>query len=91
VFTELVVAVVNDCIVGGSGARVHNPPVAVNRVSVRTMVSWRVLVTLLSAKRAVKPWAQSYAMDRRELDAMLGKMCTWRNERGRPGIRRLPV
>jgi hypothetical protein len=33
-FTEPVMAVVKDCGVGGSGARVHNPPVAVDHVFV---------------------------------------------------------
>jgi hypothetical protein len=90
-FTEPVMAVVKDCVVGGSGVRVHKRPVAVVRVPVRTTVSWRVMLAALSVKRDVQPCAQSCAMDRRELDARLDKTCAWWAERGRPGIYRLPV
>jgi hypothetical protein len=61
--------------------RVHNPPLAVDRVPARTTVSWRVTVKVLLVKSDVQPWAQSFAMDRRELDARLGKTCDWRAER----------
>jgi hypothetical protein len=60
-------------VVVGSGVRVHNPPVAVDRVSVRTTVSWRVMVAALSVKNILQPWAQSWDMDIRELDVRLGK------------------
>jgi hypothetical protein len=82
---------VKEYVVGGSGLRVHNPPVSVDRVWVRTMVSWRMMVTALLVKSDVQPWAHSCAMDRRELYERLGKTCDWRAERGRPGIHRLPV
>jgi hypothetical protein len=90
-FTEPVGVGVKDCVVGGNGVRVHNPPVAVDSVPVRTPVSWRVMVTVLLVKSAVQPWAQSCAMDRRELDVRLGGKCDWQADRGRKGICRLPV
>jgi hypothetical protein len=90
-FTDRVMVVVKDCVVGGSGVRVQNPKVAVDCVPVRTTVSWRVMVISLLVKSDVQPWAQNCAMGRRELDARMGKTCAWRAERGRPGIRRLPV
>jgi hypothetical protein len=66
-------------VVGGSGVRVHNPPVSVDRVPVRMTVSWRVMVmvTVLLVKSGVQPWANMCVMDRRELDARLGKTCAW--------------
>jgi hypothetical protein len=90
-FTKPVIAGVNDCVVGGNVVRVHNPPVAVDRVPVRTTVSWRVMGTALLVKSDGQPWAHSCAMDMREFDARLGGMCAWRAEMGRPGIHRLPV
>jgi hypothetical protein len=77
-FTEPVMVVVKDCVVVGSSVRVHNPPVAVDRVLVRNTVSWMVMATAMSVKSALQPWAQSCAMDRRQLDARLGKMCAQR-------------
>jgi hypothetical protein len=65
--------------------------VAVDRVPVRTTVSWRVIVMTVPVKSALHPWAHSWAMDIRELDARLGKTCAWRAGSGMPGIRRFPV
>jgi hypothetical protein len=61
--------------VGGNGVRVHNTPVAMDRVPVITKVSRRVMLTALLVKSDVQPWTHRCVMDRRELDARLGKMC----------------
>jgi hypothetical protein len=71
--------------------RVHNQPVAVECVPVRTTMSWRVMVTAVAVKMAWHPWAQSWAMESNELAARFGKTWAWRAERGRPGMRILPV
>jgi hypothetical protein len=78
-------------LVVGSGLSVHNPSRAVDRVSAKTTISWRLVATLIFVNSALQPWAQSWAMGMRELEAMFRKTCARRADFGRPGIRMFPV
>jgi hypothetical protein len=76
-------------VVGGSGVRVHNPQVAVDRVPVRTMVSWRVMVMALSVKSALQPWAQSWVMHNREVDMSVGSRTRDRMKQGHGRVKKI--
>jgi hypothetical protein len=93
--TELVTALSGGWLmglfVGGTGARVHRPLVAVDRVPVMMTVSLRVMVTSMLVNKALHPWAHSCAMERREWEARCGNTCAFRAERGMLGILRCPV
>jgi hypothetical protein len=77
--------------VGGTGVRVHRPPVAVDRVPVMMTVSSRVMVTAVLVNTALHPWAQSCVLERREWEARFGNTCDFRAESGLVGILRFPV
>jgi hypothetical protein len=77
--------------VGGTGARVHRPPVVVDCVLVMMTMSLRVMVTAVLVNMALHPWAQSCAMERREWEARFGNTCAFRADSGMVGILRFPV
>jgi hypothetical protein len=78
-------------LLGGIGARVHRPPVAVDRVPVMMTVSWRVMVKAVLVKMYFHPWAHSCTMERSEWEERCGNTCDFRAESGMFGILMLPV
>jgi hypothetical protein len=77
--------------VGGTGAKVYRPPVAVDHVTVMMTVSLRVMVAALLVKMVLHPWAHSCAMERSEWEARFGNTCAFRAETRMFRLLRLPV
>ena len=62
-----------------------------DRVLVRTVCPWRLMVTVVASNMVVQSLSQSCLMEMRDPDVRVGKMCAVHASSGRKGMWRLAV